>query len=405
MRSFVAVYVAALAVLAALGLAGGVLLYRAYGPEGPAEAAADGHAYDFLSWEVEHFPRKWIYKVRHLWDERSAAAEEEALQNYFGLVTEIAGSGSDEQIREAERERAAIEADVEDIIEGRLTAILEVQGLAMEPPLFADLGLVFPPVDFELDAPPRVLVVSPRDRIELQHSYLLEPGLGRDEFEAIEREAESENGAETGISAVVVGTGGVATYPAVVSSSAAYEHVVDTAFHEWTHQYLAFYPLGRSYFAGSDLRTLNETAANLAGSALAGEYFRRYPRLEAEATPAPTTEPTASPGPEFDFTTEMRELRRRVEELLGRGEVTEAEALMETKRLELAGHGYVIRKLNQAYFAFHGSYADTPGSIDPIGPKMQTLLEEAGSPGAFVRLAAGITSRAELDRVLAEAEG
>jgi hypothetical protein len=164
----------------------------------------------------------------------------------------------------------------------------------MEPPLFSDLGLVFPPVDFELDAPPRVLAVSPRDRIELEHSYLLEPGLGREDFEAVEREAESENGAATGISAVVVGTGGVATYPAVVSSSAAYEHMVDTAFHEWTHQYLAFYPLGRSYFEGSDLRTLNETVANLAGTSLAGEYFKRYPGLEAEDTAAPTAAPTTS---------------------------------------------------------------------------------------------------------------
>jgi hypothetical protein len=296
-----------------------------------------------------------------------------------------------------------MEAEVEDIIEGRLTAILEDQGLAIEPPLFSNLGLVFPPVDFELDAPPRVLAVSPRDRIELQHSFLLEPGLGREDFEAIEREAEADNGPETGVSAVVVGTGGVATYPAVVSSSAAYERLVDTAFHEWTHLYLAFYPLGRSYFAGSDLRTLNETAANLAGTAMAGEYFKRYPRLEAEPAPAPTAAPSTSPLPAFDFTAEMRELRRQAEDMLARGEVAEAEALMEQKRTELAEHGYFIRKLNQAYFAFHGSYADTPGSIDPIGPKMEALLEEAGSAGSFVKLVAGITSRAELDRVLAEA--
>ena len=403
MRSFVAAYVAVLALLAGLGVLGGVLLYAASGPDDAAEAAADGHAYDFLSWEVEHFPRKWIYKVRHLFDERSATEEEEVLQRYFDLVTEIGGASSDERVREAEVERTAMEAEVEDIVEGRLTAVLEGQSLAIEPPLFSDLGLVFPPVDFELDAPPRVLAVSPRDRIELGQSFLLEPGLEREEFEAIEDEAELDNGPATGISTVVVGTGGVATYPAVVSASATYQHMVDTAFHEWTHQYLAFYPLGRSYFAGSDLRTLNETAANLAGAALAGEYFKRYPRMEAEPTPAPTAAPTASPGAGFDFTAEMRALRRQVEDMLALGEVTEAEALMEQKRSELAGHGYLIRKLNQAYFAFHGSYADTPGSIDPIGPKMEALLKEAGSPGSFVKLVSGITSRAELDQVLTEA--
>lgn len=403
MPRWVAAYVGLIAVFGAVAVAGAVTLYRDFGPDDAAEAAADDHAYDFLTWEVEHFPRKWIYKVRHLFDERSAADEEAALRNYFSIVTEISRATSEDQIRRAERERSAMEAEVEDIIEGRLTAVLEDEDLAMEPPLFSDLGLVFPPVDFELDAPPRVLAVSPRDHIELEHSFLLEPGLGREEFEAIEREAEADNGPETGISAVVVGTGGVATYPSVVSSGAAYEHMVDTAFHEWTHQYLAFYPLGRSYFAGSDLRTINETAANLAGAALAGEYFKRYPRLEAEPTPAPAAVPIASPGAAFDFTAEMRALRRQVEDMLGRGEVTEAEALMERKRTELAGHGHLIRKLNQAYFAFHGSYADTPGSIDPIGPKMEALLKGAGSAGSFVKLVAGITSRAELDRVLAEA--
>lgn len=367
--------------MTALGAIGGLQLYEAYGPDDAAEAAADDHAYDFLTWEVEHLPRKWLYKVRHLFDGRSAAEDEQSLRMYFGPE----GSGEDE-------------AAVEEIIEGRITAVLEDQGLAMEPPLFTKLGLVFPPVDFDLDAPPRVLAVSPRDRIHLKHSLLLEPGLVRDQFELIERNAESENGPESGISAVVVGTGGVATYPAVISSGATYERVVETAFHEWVHQYLAFFPLGRNYFAGSDLRTLNETAANLAGAALAAEYFNRYPRLESE----PAVTPGESGAPTFDFTGEMRELRRSVEELLAAGRVLEAEALMEKKRHELELHGYAIRKLNQAYFAFHGSYADTPGSIDPIGPKMQTLLEESGSPGAFVRLAAGITSRSELDQVLAQ---
>ncbi len=384
MRWFVAVYLAVLAGLAALGVLGASRLYESSGPSDAAEAAADKHAYDFLSWEVENFPLKWVYKVRHLFDERSAPEEEEALRQYFL----------------AERRDADHQSAVEEIIEGRITAVLEDQGLAMELPLFSDLGLIFPPVDFKLDAPPRVLAVSPRDRIELEHSLALEPGLGPAQFEAIEQEAESENGPQTGISAVVVGTGGVATYPAVVSSSGAYEHVVETAFHEWVHQYLAFYPLGRNYFAGGDLRTLNETTANLAGEALAAEYFKRYPNLEAPATPPPPTPPADTAEPAFDFTKEMRELRRTVEEMLAGGRVPEAEALMETKRQELEQHGYHIRKLNQAYFAFHGAYADTPGSIDPIGPLMQTLLARSGSPGAFVKLAAGITSRSDLDRVL-----
>jgi hypothetical protein len=98
----------------------------------------------------------------------------------------------------------------------------------------------------------------------------------------------------------------------------------------------------------------------------------------------------------------MRELRRRVEALLAGGRIEQAEALMNEKRNDFEAQGFYIRRLNQAYFAFQGSYADTPGSIDPIGPKLQTLLERGGSPGEFVRLASGLASESELDSLLGE---
>jgi len=99
----------------------------------------------------------------------------------------------------------------------------------------------------------------------------------------------------------------------------------------------------------------------------------------------------------------MRALRLRVEELLAQGRVEEAERLMERKRDEFQEHGVYIRRINQAYFAFFGSYADTPTSIDPIGPKLQRLRDRAGSVTDFVRLARSLTSEADLDRLLAEA--
>ncbi len=69
----------------------------------------------------------------------------------------------------------------------------------------------------------------------------------------------------------------------------------------------------------------------------------------------------------------MRQLRLDVDRLLGEGEVAEAEALMEEKRQYLAEHGYFIRKINQAYFAFHGLYGTAPASSSPIGPKLEEL--------------------------------
>jgi hypothetical protein len=74
---------------------------------------------------------------------------------------------------------------------------------------------------------------------------------------------------------------------------------------------------------------------------------------------------------------------------------------MEERRLFLADHGYFIRRINQAYFAFHGLYADTPASSSPIGPKVEELRRRSSSLGDFIHAAAEVTSEADLDRLLA----
>jgi len=388
MRFFLAAYVSAIVLLAGLAVAGGVLLYRGSGPDDAAEAAAADHGYDLVSWEVRHFPEKWLHKLQHIFNGRGEDEADALLCGYFDQDT-----GDSERISE-------IENEVEDVIEGRVTAVLEDEGLALEPPLFSDLGLVFPPVDFELDATPRVLAVSPRERIELRDSYLLEPDLAPGVIEEIERESEADNAGESGVSALVIRTGGFSSYPSVVFEDASYESLVETVFHEWLHSYLIFFPLGAGYFGSDEARTLNESVANIGGRELASRYFERYGSLE-DACGAPVAEATPSPAPGgFDFTSEMRELRQQVEAMLAEGRIDEAEALMATKRDEFEVKGVSIRKLNQAYFAFHGFYADTAASIDPIGPRLQTLLERAGSAGEFVRVASRITSRDELEGAL-----
>ena len=73
---------------------------------------------------------------------------------------------------------------------------------------------------------------------------------------------------------------------------------------------------------------------------------------------------------------------------------------MESRRRFLNERGFRIRRINQAYFAFHGLYADTPASISPIGPKLQELRDHLASLGDFIRVAAELTSEEQLDRVL-----
>ena len=403
-----AAYLASLALLIVGASAGGVLLFRDVSSGDPIDAVANRNAYDVLGWELRHLPQKWLYKLATVFDGgRSRADEDALLSRYFELTADIRsleraqtacpsggarrGDGADaDRLAESRRERDAIENDVEETLESRISDFLRDEGFVMNPPLFSDIDLFFPPLDFELDRPPKVLAVSPRDRIELDRNYLLDPGLGTEAVAAVESETE-----ESGVSALVVNTGGVATYPSVIPELASYRSMVETVIHEWLHQYLVFYPLGRSYFSGRETRTLNETVANLAGDELAEMFVQRY----GSPVPPPALRQTSA---EFDFRAEMRALRLRVDELLAEGRIQEAERLMEAKRDDFEAQGVYIRRINQAYFAFFGAYADTPSSIDPIGPKLERLRDRAGSAVEFVRLARGLSSEADLDRLLAE---
>jgi len=69
---------------------------------------------------------------------------------------------------------------------------------------------------------------------------------------------------------------------------------------------------------------------------------------------------------------------------------------MEQKRQYLASIGYYIRKLNQAYFAFHGTYADEPAFISPIGLELEELRDKSTSLEGFLNTVASMTSRQDL---------
>ena len=132
-------------------------------------------------------------------------------------------------------------------------------------------------------------------------------------------------------------------------------------------------------FTSAEMVTLNETLADIVGREI-GDRAREM-LLEGEALPpSPCLSPdgdcaTPLPAPEsgrhdrdehFGFNEEMRETRLRVDELLAGGNVGEAEAYMKERRLFFVENGYPIRRLNQAYFAFHGTYAENAASSSPI---------------------------------------
>jgi hypothetical protein len=96
-----------------------------------------------------------------------------------------------------------------------------------------------------------------------------------------------------------------------------------------------------------------------------------------------------------------------VDRLLEAGQVEQAESFMEARRQVFNRQGYNLRRLNQAYFAFHGAYADEPGGPageDPVGAAVRTLWARATSPAAFLRQMAWMDSYDDLRRRL-EATG
>ena len=343
-----------------------------------AEAHEEFGVAQLVRWELGALANKWLFAAgAPLRDDPEPDA---ALAAWFALGDR----------RDAEGRR--LENVAEAAIEGRVDAAVREQGLSFPLPLPGALK-VWPPLDIELTASPHVLVISPRTEIRRQEQRVLQFDLGRDELLEIEREAEER---DASIAAFVAPTGGVAFYPAIVSDASSYRGAVGTAAHEWVHHYLTFYPLGRAYFTDDDAQTINETVASLVGRELRDAVIERF----GDPTPPLAAVPAPAPAPDIDRATVLRELRLEVDALLEEGKVEEAERRMEEVRLMLADHGISIRRINQAYFAWYGTYAARADAVDPLGDQLRELRERAGSLARFLELVRGVTTRAEVEALL-----
>jgi hypothetical protein len=89
-----------------------------------------------------------------------------------------------------------------------------------------------------------------------------------------------------------------------------------------------------------------------------------------------------------------------VDNYLAQGQIEQAEQYMEAQRQFLYTQGYYIRKLNQAYFAFYGRYADSPTSVDPIGIQIKTLRGHSLSVKDFLDTVSDLTNAQNLSDVV-----
>lgn len=323
---------------------------------------------------------------------------EDEIQTLFA-----AGAGDSEQAAALQTKVDALRSTqlathtaVEQIIERQVGDELVRRGLG-----FA--GVSFPPVQFTFVEPPKKLVVSPRDRIATVHYRMLKPPFSTAQAEA----AESAIAGDFDLSAYVTQIGGLGAYPSMVVDRASLAWIMSTVAHEWTHNYLTLFPLGLSYNRSPQLTTINETVAEIVGDEVgAAVVARHYPELvpppEVEAGAVSEVLPPPSGATPFDLRTEMRRTRLTVDRLLAQGRVEDAERYMEQRRLFFVEQGYPIRKLNQAYFAFHGSYGTSAASTDPLAPLLFRLRAESDDVRSFLRSVRGITSAEALVELAAE---
>ncbi|MFN3741258.1 MAG: hypothetical protein ACK4VW_01135, partial [Anaerolineales bacterium] len=307
------------------------------------------------------------------------------------------------------------------ILEEQVSDVLRREGLGT-------LGQPLPPVLYHTANVPLALVVSPRDRIVQIANISLIPDLSLEQQIALE-DAVAQR---LNLSTLVVPIGGVGVYPTMIMRTTNLPWLLSTIAHEWTHNYLQFRPLGMLYDKSPELRTMNETAASIIGNEIGEKVLAEYYPQLSSASPSrdfplalsPADSPTGpwldpvcgafafpigfpfakipQQGGEsqpFDFRAEMHLTRVTVDKLLAEGKIEEAEAYMEARRRFFWEHGYPIRKLNQAYFAFYGAYADVPGGPageDPVGPAVRALRQQSASLAEFLQRIAWMTSFEEL---------
>lgn len=388
--------------------------------------------FDYVSWEVGALVAKAEQVLYGLHPFMSEADRSQYVREYMNdlaraqqleaQVTAIFADPdvADPQAESAElrAERDALRADLskrqglaESILEGQVAAVLVEQG-------FGTLGQLMPPMSMRFTQLPNLLAVSPRDKISLE-IYINIDALPVDQMATLETQIDEQ----VDVASLVVPLGGIALYPAMIAETTSIPFTANTFAHEWLHHYLYAFPLGLAYDFTGETRIINETTASVFGTAVGPLVMERYyPEMvrgqgqtqlvsTSYLTPQPPLHPMArgssvlldagGVAQGFDFGKEMDTTRRRVDDLLAEGKVEEAEAYMEERRRLFVENGYLIRKLNQAYFAFYGGYqagGGVPGAggADPIGPAVQEIYERSRSLPEFVKIMRHITTRDEL---------
>jgi hypothetical protein len=146
---------------------------------------------------------------------------------------------------------------------------------------------------------------------------------------------------------------------------------------------------------------MNETVADIIGKEVGAAVVKKYyPQFQTNTPGVRLVSLITANAPVFDFNKEMRAVRVQVDAYLAAGHIDTAEQYMQQKRDYFNANGYYIRKLNQAYFAFYGTYADSPAYENPIGTKITQLRAKDITLQKFLNTVSGMTGVKNLDSAL-----
>ena len=315
----------------------------------------------------------------------------------------LAASAEQRRTLEAlKHQRRVVGPVAESVLQDQLGVVAAEAGLTLG-------GQTIPPALFHTTPPPSALIVSPREVIRQDYNISISPDLSLVKQVALESQVDKA----LNVSSLVVGIGGIGLYPTMVMETTDINWLAEVVAHEWTHNYLTLRPLGLNYETSPELRTMNETVASIAGKELGRRLVERfYPDYlpappAAQADNAAAAAPAQAETPSFDFRVEMRQTRVHVDVLLAQGQVEAAEAYMEQRRQVFWSNGYHIRKINQAYFAFYGAYADEEGGAagsDPVGAAVRLLRQQSPTLRAFINQIAWMVSFEQLQSSVSQSD-
>lgn len=388
----------------------------------------DNRHFDLFTWELRSLAVKLGMEFAAPQDTLTEAQRHDLVVAYFdalreanALRDEIEGlysqfPGEEASQRAAAREQALADLRswlrkrqnlVEGILEEQVSTELEAEGFGL-------WGYVWPPVKIRFTELPLLLVVSSRAQITREADVHLKAGIPVTDREALEG---GIDGRFDTMRSLVTPIGGLSAYPAMILEHDALVWLSDTFAHEWTHHFLVFHPLGYNYNQSGEMTSINETTASIVGREIGRRVILRYyPQLAARLPPLPVAPacppmsagemvwPDEPPPDQFDYNREMRTTRLRVDEMLAEEKIEEAERYMEERRLVFVEQGHKIRKLNQAYFAFYGSYATSPSTGNPLGGQLEWLLAQKPTLRDYVLTVATFSRHEDLLALLEQAQ-